>query len=422
LESVSNIKILLVDDREENLASMEIVLQKESYKFFKANSGKEALKILLKEEDFSIILLDVKMPIMDGYETAELIYQREKLKHIPIIFITAHDYEEAAIFKGYKAGAVDYIRKPINSQILRSKVAVFAELNKKNQLLKQQEEKLREINKDLLKLNQELEERVKHRTMELEELNYELKQLNISKDKFISVISHDLRNPFSALLGSSEMLIKNIEKLEKIKIKQFSRIIHRSSSNILRQLNELVEWAKNQREKVNFTPKDLLLYEGTNQALELLKENAKQKNIKITNKIDSRIFVKADPFMLRSIIQNLISNAIKFNKSGGSVTVSAEYENDVVEVAVNDTGIGIPVDARENLFDEFNSISKKINNGNVQFDSSKSGLGLVLVKDFISQHGGTISVDSTVGKGTTFRFTLPGFVSNAIKENKAEMV
>ena len=165
------IKILLVDDNDNNLMSMEVVLEKEGYTFSRASTGREALSILLHEEDFSLILLDVKMPTMDGYETAELIYQRDRLKHIPIIFITAHDYEEAAVFKGYQAGAVDFIRKPFNRNILRSKVAIFAELHKKNQLLRQQEEKLRNINNDLMKLNQDLEKRVTERTIELENLN-----------------------------------------------------------------------------------------------------------------------------------------------------------------------------------------------------------------------------------------------------------
>ena len=202
------VKILLVDDNDNNLLSMEVALEKGGYAFYKATSGREALRILLKEEDFSLILLDVKMPIMDGYETAELIYERDKLKHIPIIFITAHDYEEAAMFKGYMAGAVDFIRKPFNVDILRSKVAVFAELYKKNQLLRRQEEKLQAINSDLIQLNQGLEQRVLERTMELENLNHELKALNLSKDKFLSVISHDLRNPLTALLASAGKIIK----------------------------------------------------------------------------------------------------------------------------------------------------------------------------------------------------------------------
>src|SRR6201996_6356507 len=115
------VKILLVDDNDNNLLSMEVALEKGDYAFFRANSGREALRVLLHHEDISLILLDVRMPIMDGYETAELIYQREKLRRIPIIFITAHDYEEAAVFKGYEAGAVDFIRKPFNPEMLRSK-------------------------------------------------------------------------------------------------------------------------------------------------------------------------------------------------------------------------------------------------------------------------------------------------------------
>src|ERR1700749_3865247 len=156
MKEESLIKILLVDDNENNLLSMEVVLDKDKYAFYKATSGREALRILLREEDFCLILLDVKMPIMDGYETAELIYQRDKLRQIPIIFITAHDYEEASVFKGYKAGAVDFIRKPFNPEILRSKVAVFAELYQKNQLLRKQEEKLQAVNADLLRLNRDL--------------------------------------------------------------------------------------------------------------------------------------------------------------------------------------------------------------------------------------------------------------------------
>ena len=200
--SQAAVKILLVDDREDNLMSMEIVLENKGYSFSRASSGREALKILLKEDDFSLILLDVKMPIMDGYETAALIYQREKLRDIPIIFITGQDYEEEGIFKGYLTGAVDYIRKPINPTLLRSKVAVFTELYKKNKRLQEQEEELRLINEDLRMLNRDLEDRVKERTIELETLNRELKELNLSKDKFLSVISHDLRNPLTALIAS----------------------------------------------------------------------------------------------------------------------------------------------------------------------------------------------------------------------------
>jgi len=398
------IKILLVDDNENNLMSMEVVLEKEGYTFSKASTGREALRILLHEEDFSLILLDVKMPIMDGYETAELIYQRDSLKHIPIIFITAHDYEEAAVFKGYQAGAVDFIRKPFNPAILRSKVAVFAELHKKNQLLRYQEERLRIINNDLTQLNQELEQRVLERTLELENLNTELKHLNLSKDKFLSVISHDLRNPLTSLLASSENLLRKSDTISPKELKMFSEIIHRTSNKILEQLNELVEWAKKQREKTTFNPEKLQLLRSIDESLELLKTNAVQKNVRLKNNIPEDIYVNADSLMLRSILQNIVTNSIKYTKpGGGTVTVTAIAKDKMVEICVQDSGVGMPQETKDMLFGEFHSSSVRGTNR-----EQGTGLGLLLVKDFVLQHNGTIEIESEVDKGTCFRFTVPG--------------
>src|SRR3989337_1843896 len=142
-------KILLVDDREDNLLSIEAVLEPDGYQFTMAYSGSEALKILNKESDFAMILMDVKMPILSGFETATLIYERETLKHIPIIFITANYYGEENLFKGYQSGGIDYIFKPINPEVLRAKVSIFTDLYRKNRLLIEQDQKLIEANKDL---------------------------------------------------------------------------------------------------------------------------------------------------------------------------------------------------------------------------------------------------------------------------------
>lgn len=398
---MNQIKILLVDDNADNLMSMEVVLEKNDYSFVKATSGREALKILLKEEDFSLILLDIRMPIMDGYETAELIYQRDKLKHIPIIFISGQDDEEAAIFKGYQAGAVDYIRKPFNTQILRSKVAIFAELYRKNQILKSQEENLIRINDDLRKLNQELEDRVKDRTQELEKLNHELKDLNLSKDKFLSVISHDLRNPLTALLASSDRLKKNKSSGSE-ETQHLASIIHRTSNKILEQLNELVSWAKNQREKTAFNPISIQLRHGMDISLDLLKTNASQKDISLENRIPADIFVKADVFMLRSIIQNVAMNAIKYTPEGGTVTVTACNAENMVEICIQDTGIGMSPEVQQALFSNFSPVSVTGTN-----NEPGSGLGLLLVRDFVAQHGGIIQIESEMGKGTCFKFTVP---------------
>src|SRR6188508_941677 len=145
----SDLKILVVDDREDNLFSIETILEKDNYTIVKANSGRAALKILLKQHDFSLILMDVQMPDLNGFETATIIYERDKLKSIPIIFITAHNYDDDFVFKGYQMGAVDYIYKPINPELLRVKVSVFVELYRKNKQLVQQEKKLLEVNKSL---------------------------------------------------------------------------------------------------------------------------------------------------------------------------------------------------------------------------------------------------------------------------------
>ncbi|MEJ7692049.1 hybrid sensor histidine kinase/response regulator [Daejeonella sp.] len=395
------VKILLVDDNADNLMSMQVVLEKDDYAFVTATSGREALSILLKEEDFSLILLDIRMPIMDGYETAEVIYQRDKLKNIPIIFISGQDDEEAAIFKGYQAGAVDYIRKPVNTQILRSKVAIFVELYRKNKILKAQEDKLTRINGDLRKLNQELEDRVKDRTKELEDLNHELKDLNLSKDKFLSVISHDLRNPLTALLASSDRLKKSKTESPE-ETQHLASIIHRTSNKILEQLNELVNWAKNQREKTAFNPVSIQLRNGIDVSLEILKPNALQKDVKLENNIPENIFVKADVFMLRSILQNLAMNAIKYTPEGGIVTVSASFTDHMVEVCVMDTGIGMTPEVQQSLFKSISPVSITGTN-----NEQGSGLGLLLVRDFVAQHGGSIHIDSELEKGTCFKFTIP---------------
>jgi signal transduction histidine kinase len=403
-------RILLVDDNENNLLAMEVVLDKEKYTFYRATSGREALRLLLREEDFSLILLDVKMPIMDGYETAALIYERDKLRQIPIIFITAHDYEEAAVFKGYEAGAVDFIRKPFNPEMLRSKVAVFTELYRKNKLLQRQEEKLQAINQELIQMNQGLEQRVLERTLELEGVNQELKELNLSKDKFLSVISHDLRNPLTALLATSENLSRDAEKLQPQQIKMFASIIHRTSHKILDQLNELVDWAQAQREKTNFRPQELQLRQYVNESLDLLRENALQKEIMLENQVAEDLYIHADALMFRSILQNLVTNAIKYTPAGGeSVAVTATANDGMIELCIRDRGVGMSAQTREMLFGQVSTSSL--------LGTSKekgTGLGLLLVKDFVTMHGGSIRVESELNKGTCFLFTMPNIKTKTV--------
>lgn len=268
------------------------------------------------------------------------------------------------------------------------------ELHEKAQLLQQQEEKL-------IRTNEELEKRVFERTCELENLNHELKDLNLSKDKFLSVISHDLRNPLTALMITSDKLSRDTENS---KVGPLAKIIHRTSHKILDQLNELVDWAQMQREKTTFNSEKLHLVRGVDQSLDLLKANALQKNIVLENRISNDLYVNADTLMLRSILQNLVTNAIKYTPQGGLVKVTAKRINKMVELCVTDSGIGMEADIMGNLFANANCASVSGTN-----NEKGSGLGLILVKDFVTQHGGTIRAESEKGKGSSIMFTIPGY-------------
>ncbi|MEO6151507.1 MAG: HAMP domain-containing sensor histidine kinase, partial [Mucilaginibacter sp.] len=238
---------------------------------------------------------------------------------------------------------------------------------------------------------------------ELENLNHELQALNLSKDKFLSVISHDLRNPLTSLLASAQNLDQDVEKLRPDQIKFLAGIINRTSQKILSQLNELVDWAKNQRDKTSFRPEKLHLSQGINESLELLKANAAHKEITLENNTGDDIYIQADALMFRSIMQNLVTNAIKFTPlGGGAVTVSAQQADGMTEICIQDLGVGMSKETKDKLFGPINTDSLLGTN-----HEKGTGLGLILVKDFVIQHGGRIHVESEMGKGTCFRFTMP---------------
>jgi CheY-like chemotaxis protein len=203
-------KILLVDDREDNLMSIEAILGPDGYAFYRANSGTEALKILLSETDFALILMDVKMPVLNGFETATLIYERERLKSIPIIFITANNYGDDNVYKGYQAGGIDYILKPINPQILRAKVSVFVNLYRAKQALIEQEKKLKAINDILnteIKDRKSSEEKVRYMNFQLIEKIDQLERANVKLKKLRVIASDEIRVPLADISKCIDKLL-----------------------------------------------------------------------------------------------------------------------------------------------------------------------------------------------------------------------
>ena len=387
----SEIKILLVDDREDNLLSIQAVLEKDGYSFKKANSGQQALKILLTEVDFTLILMDVHMPNLNGFETATLIYERDKLKHIPIIFITANNNDNNA-FKGYQAGAVDYIYKPINADLLRAKVSVFVDLYRKNHQLRAQEKKL-------LQLNNELEERVQKRTEELNRKNSELEiknkelvKVNNDLDNFIYTASHDLKAPIANIEGLLTALFKefNLENEGYTDIKEMIILSINKFKSTIRDLTKISTIQKENYDDVETVRFEELLDEVKSD----IKNNIEiSKAQLVTNLMISEInFSKKN---LRSILYNLISNAVKYNspKRLPIINISTQQINDDIILSVSDNGLGINPDYQHKLFGMFKRLHDHVEG---------SGIGLYIVKRIIENNGGRIEVKSQLDVGTTF--------------------
>jgi two-component system, sensor histidine kinase and response regulator len=423
----ANLRILILEDNQNDADLINRELNKGGLSFTSETvQTRERFEHALEHFIPDIILSDYSLPSFDAVTAFDI--KQNKFPQIPFIIVSGVIGEENAV-ELIKKGVTDYTPKDklftlslkINralkekeerkeKEIIAEKLKVQAaaliiankELHEKAQLLLLQEKKLISTNDDLLSLNQHLENRVFERTCDLENLNHELKGLNISKDKFLSVISHDLRNPLTALLLASDMLNRQIEdEIFKV-IKPFAKIINRSSHNIMNQLNELVDWAKRQQGKTILNAERLHLADTVDQSFELIKANALQKNIILENKVPNDTYVNADTLMLRSILQNLVTNAIKFSAEGGLVSVMAELKDNMVEIGITDRGIGMDANFSANLFQEFNTATVPGTN-----NEKGSGIGLKLVKDFVTQNRGTLRVESEIKKGTSILFTLP---------------
>ena len=399
-------KILVVDDRADNLMSIEAILEKDNYSIVKANSGRAALKVLLNDHDFSLILMDVQMPELNGYETATIIYERDKLRNIPIVFITANNYDEDFMFKGYRMGGVDYIYKPINPELLRAKVAVFVELYSKNQQLMLQEKKLlAEIEERKVS-----EERVKLLNEQLTANNESLKQMNEELDQFAYMASHDLQEPLRKIQVFSDKILRN-NNFDPDSEKYFGKIIN-SSKRMQNLINNLLDFSRHTVSSNDFkrTPlNDLVKNVLTELEVEIEKSNARINYEELP-------VVSAVPGLMQQLFYNLFSNAIKFRKPSVDLVIDVKAEKmnpldlskftkygqgkNYYKITVQDNGIGFDDKYAEDIFRVF----KRLHNYQ---DFEGTGVGLSICKKIVEKHNGFIKAESKVDNGSTFIIGLP---------------
>jgi signal transduction histidine kinase len=413
LQQKSDIKILVVDDREDNLLSIETILAKDNYTIIKATSGRAALKILLRQHDFSLILMDVQMPDLNGLETATIIYERDKLKTIPIIFITAHDYGEEYIFRGYRMGGVDYIYKPIKPELLRVKVAVFVELYRKNQQLQQQESKLLEVNKTLQREIDDRrlsEEKIKELNVQLLENNTHLKTVNEELDQFAYVASHDLQEPLRKIMVFSDKILTKGNQDSETE-RYFKKIIS-SSQRMQSLINDLLSFSRHSMSSSDFKKTDL--NQLVNEAMTELEIEIEKSQAVI--KISKLPEIWAVPSLMQQLFYNLIGNAIKFRKKDvvPIVNITSEkistveskrlFENangtTYYRISIIDNGIGFDDKHSEEIFMVFKRLHS-------YHEFEGTGVGLSICKKIIEKHKGFIQAESIIDRGSKFMIGLP---------------
>lgn len=371
-------KILIVDDKIENLVALEIVLKDLDVEFVRALSGNEALSHTLKHE-FAIGIFDVQMPDMDGFETVELIHDDPTIKYFPVIFVSAIYKEEQYVLKGIETGAVDFISKPIVPAVLQGKVRVFLDLYEQKKLL--------EVRNEELKIAKEKAEKK-----------------DLLKSLFLATMSHEIRTPMNGIIGVSELLKQTSLTQEQ---HDLVNIMSVSGNNLLLIINDILDISKIEAGQIQLENITFDLPNVVNEIVSLLGVRAKDQNDRLIVNIDKKVpqEVKGDPMRLKQILLNLANNAVKFTKNG-DVTINVKYldkkgSKDYIRFEVVDTGIGIPEEDKGKLFKLFSQV-----NQTTQREYGGTGLGLAISKNLVELMGGEIGVDSKPNIGSTFWFNV----------------
>jgi two-component system sensor histidine kinase/response regulator len=384
--------ILCIDDEIIVLDSLKEQLQNEynDYVIEVAESGEEAMEII--EEimqdniELPVVIADFIMPGMKGDELLKQIFHlNPETKNI---LLTGQASIEGVGNAVNHANLYRFIAKPWDKEdlILTIKEALISFYQEKT-IIKQ--------NIELKELNTNLERKVELRTQELRELN-------ATKDKFFSIIAHDLKNPFNTLLGFAELIITNIHKYDKKQIVEFVGIIYKTAKNAYSLLENLLDWARSQTGRLEMKPENINISGIVDENIELLSNTIKKKNIVLTNNINKDVKVFTDPNMVHTVLRNLLTNAVKYTGFKGKIEINSKPLDKFVEITVSDSGIGIK---KENISKLFRIDTNFVTKGTD--DETGTGLGLIICKEFIQKNGGEIRVNSTFGKGSDFIFKLP---------------
>ena len=402
------IQILIVDDEPKNLLVLESILNDPGYRLVRAHSADEALLALVTEQ-FAVLILDIRMPGMTGFELADIIKKRKKTARIPIIFLTAYYSEDQHVLEGYGSGAVDYLHKPVNPQILRSKVAVFAELHRKeresalaNAALLTEVKERRNAEERLREFNDTLEQRVAERTEAL-------RQANRLKDEFLAMLGHEVRNPLAAIMNAVQVM--HVSGADPARMSRSVALVDRQTQNLRHIVDDLLDVARVTRGKIELRKQPADVVQIVHQAVDVVRPMLSQsEELEINVNAAAPLRAEVDRTRLEQSIVNLLTNAIKFTPQARHIRVTVERDGQNVIVMISDNGIGIASEMQTRIFELFAQADRSL-------DRSQGGLGigLFICRRLIELHGGEITAFSEgLGRGSVFRIQLPLLHQSAV--------
>ncbi len=404
----SGAKILIVDDTPANLVAIEAALEPLQRQLVTACSGQDALGHLL-EQEFALVILDVQMPEMDGYETARWIRSRARTQHLPIIFMTAHDHDDAAVLRAYELAAVDFLFKPIVPEVLRAKASVFVTLHERTEALaierieREFENRFRDLETDALRRERDRELAAKH---ELAHLNRVLGEHDRRKDEFIAILAHELRNPLSPIRTSIELLRSDAGLPPSTT--RLVDVLERQTNQLVRLVDDLLDVSRIKADKIELRPEIVDLRDVVDAALMTARPLLDERRHTVAVTAPERVVVAVDTVRLAQVICNLLNNAARYTPPGGHVHVTiGNCDEEVAFVQVKDDGIGIPPELQATIFQMF--VQERVRSDG----SGGLGLGLALARRLVELHHGTIRCHSEGrDRGSTFEIQLPRITSS----------